>query len=167
MRHRPLQSHLPCPPRCHRANLPLPAEPRRTALAKPFVRWARGTWTRRAWDRLERLPGLPQFRRLRRPETEDPRCEVQRCECIREVRCSCSGSASHFLRRQVRRGGRRRGLRPGPRPEADLRRDLGTPTPEATARWAALATPASGLFLERVHYPVSQSACAPTRDPWP
>jgi tRNA pseudouridine38-40 synthase len=34
----------------------------------------------------------------------------------------------------------------------DLQRDLEQPTAEAQLRWAALAAPASGLFLEHVQY---------------
>jgi len=128
---------------------------RRTALAKPFVWWAKGHLDEKSlgtcWNAFQGFHSFAAFADL---ETEDPRCEVQRCECIREGSLLLLRvTASHFLRRQVRRMvGAAVACAQGRAREADLRRDLETPTPEGTARWAALAAPASGLFLEQVHY---------------
>lgn len=129
---------------------------RRTALAKPFVWWAKGPLDEArlaaCWKAFEGFHSVAAFADL---EDEDPRCELQRCECVREGSLLLlRATASHFLRRQVRRMvGAAVACAQGRAREADLRRDLQAPTAEATARWAALAAPASGLFLEQVHYP--------------
>lgn len=129
---------------------------RRTALAKPFVWWAKGRLDEArlaaCWNTFQ---GFHRFAAFADLEDEDPRCEVQRCECLKEGSLLLLRvTSSHFLRRQVRRMvGAAVACAQGRAREADLRRDLEAPTPEANARWAALAAPASGLFLEHVSYP--------------
>lgn len=129
---------------------------RRTALAKPFVWWAKGRLDEArlaaCWSAFQGFHSFAAFADL---EDEDPRCEVHRCENAQDGSLLLLRvTASHFLRRQVRRMvGAAVACAQGRAREADLRRDLEAPTPEATARWAALAAPASGLFLEQVHYP--------------
>lgn len=129
---------------------------RRTALAKPFVWWAKGRMDearlKACWEAFQGFHSLAAFADL---EGEDPRCEVQRCETAQDGSLLLLRvTASHFLRRQVRRMvGAAVACAQGRTREADLRRDLQSPTPEATARWAALAAPAAGLFLEHVQYP--------------
>lgn len=129
---------------------------RRTALAKPYVWWVKGRLDEArlesCWEAFQGFRSLAAFADL---EDEDPRCEIQRCACAREgALVLLRVTASHFLRRQVRRMvGAAVACAQGRAREADLRRDLEAPTPEANARWGALAAPASGLFLEHVQYP--------------
>lgn len=129
---------------------------RRTALAKPYVWWVKGRLDEArlaaCWNTFQ---GFHRFAAFADLEDEDPRCEVQRCECLKDGSLLLLRvTASHFLRRQVRRMvGAAVACAQGRAREADLRRDLEAPTPEANARWAALAAPASGLFLEHVQYP--------------
>lgn len=127
---------------------------RRTALAKPFVWWVKGRLDEallvQAWKAFEGFQNVAAF-----AEAEaNPHCEIQRCELSTEgALILLRVTASHFLHRQVRRMvGAAVACAQDRASLADLKSDLQRPSPEARARWAALAAPASGLFLEHVSY---------------
>jgi len=127
---------------------------RRTAFAKPYVWWVREDLHVKAMrDAAAAFVGLQDFRGFSAndPEETSSTVQVDRVEIIEEppllvVRVV----GSHFLWRMVRRmvgvlvAVGRRELKP-----ADVPRML----VEASSESAALAAPASGLFLERVYYP--------------
>jgi tRNA pseudouridine38-40 synthase len=127
---------------------------RRTAFAKPYVWWVREDLNVKAMrDAAAAFVGLQDFRGFSAndPEETSSTVQVDRVEIIEEpplllVRVV----GSHFLWRMVRRmvgvlvAVGRRELKP-----ADVPRML----VEASSESAALAAPASGLFLERVYYP--------------
>jgi len=127
---------------------------RRTAFAKPYVWWVREDLHVKAMrDAAAAFVGLQDFRGFSAndPEETSSKVQVDRVEIIEEpplllVRVV----GSHFLWRMVRRmvgvlvAVGRRELKP-----ADVPRML----VEASSESAALAAPASGLFLERVSYP--------------
>jgi tRNA pseudouridine38-40 synthase len=138
---------------------------RRSAFAKPFVWWVRGDLDVKAMrDAAAAFVGLKDFRGFSADDREEASSTVQvdRVELLEEpplllVRVV----GSHFLWRMVRRmvgvlvAVGRGELRP-----ADVPRML----EEATGESAALAAPASGLFLERVYYPGDDregDACRP------
>jgi len=127
---------------------------RRTAFGKPYVWWVREDLHVSAMrDAAAAFVGLQDFRGFSAndPEEASSKVQVDRVEIIEEpplllVRVV----GSHFLWRMVRRmvgvlvAVGRRELKP-----ADVPRML----VEASSESAALAAPASGLFLERVYYP--------------
>jgi tRNA pseudouridine38-40 synthase len=138
---------------------------RRSAFAKPFVWWVREDLDVKAMrDAAAAFVGLKDFRGFSADDREEASSTVQvdRVELLEEpplllVRVV----GSHFLWRMVRRmvgvlvAVGRGELRP-----ADVPRML----EEATGESAALAAPASGLFLERVYYPGDDregDACRP------
>ncbi|MFO7693592.1 MAG: tRNA pseudouridine(38-40) synthase TruA [Vicinamibacterales bacterium] len=127
---------------------------RRTAFAKPYVWWIReDLHVKTMREAAAAFVGLRDFRGFSAndPEETSSKVQVDRVEIIEEpplllVRVV----GSHFLWRMVRRmvgvlvAVGRRELKP-----ADVPRML----VEASSESAALAAPASGLFLERVCYP--------------
>ncbi|MBI4914158.1 MAG: tRNA pseudouridine(38-40) synthase TruA [Acidobacteria bacterium] len=129
---------------------------RRTGLAKPFVWWVKGkinkVHLKLAWKNFHGFHNIKSFSDLL--ESDDPRCDINTCD-LEE-----SGSilllrvtASHFKYRQVRRMvGAAVACAQGKSDPGAIQRDLLEPTPEACLRWAALAAPAAGLFLEGVRY---------------
>ena len=130
---------------------------RRTAFAKPFVWWVKGSLDlgrlERAWNAFRGNLVVSSFADLE--PGEDPRvravaAQLAHCGSLVLLRMT----AGHFLRRQVRRMvGAAVACAQGKAPLDDLVRDLAHPIPEANLRWGAAAAPASGLFLERVRYP--------------
>jgi tRNA pseudouridine38-40 synthase len=138
---------------------------RRTAFAKPYVWWVREDLHLTAMrEAAAAFVGLKDFAGFAREDRDDTssKVEVDAVEIIEEpplllVRIV----GSHFLWRMVRRmvgvlvAVGRREMRP-----ADVARMLA----EASDESAALAAPASGLFLERVYYPGDDregDACRP------
>lgn len=129
---------------------------RRSGLAKPYIWWIKAPLDlealRQAWACFEGFRDLSAFADL---EGEDPRVEVQACEFIEEGGLLVLRvTASHFLRKQVRRMvGAAVACGLGRfRPEEVLR-DLERPRPDSALRWSDQAAAASGLFLESVRYP--------------
>lgn len=127
---------------------------RRTAFAKPFVWWVREDLNVHAMrEAAGHFVGLKDFRGFSADEHEDASSKVQvdRVDVLEEPRLLVIRVVgSHFLWRMVRRmvgvlvAVGRRELKP-----ADVLRMLD----EGSGESAALAAPASGLFLERVYYP--------------
>jgi tRNA pseudouridine38-40 synthase len=130
---------------------------RRSAFAKPYVWWVKAPMDLRkleqAWAAFQGAYDLSAFADLE--PGEDPRCQIQSSELAR------AGSlvllrvtATHFLRRQVRRmvGAAVHCALGRERPER-VALDLANPTAEANLYWGANAAPSAGLFLERVRYP--------------
>jgi len=127
---------------------------RRTAFAKPYVWWVREDLHVKAMrDAAAAFVGLQDFRGFSAsdPEETSSKVQVDRVEIIEEpALLLVRVVGSHFLWRMVRRmvgvlvAVGRRELKP-----ADVPRML----VEASCESAALAAPASGLFLERVYYP--------------
>ncbi len=127
---------------------------RRTAFAKPYVWWVREDLHVKAMrDAAAAFVGLQDFRGFSAndPEETSSKVQVDRVEIIEEPPLLLIRVVgSHFLWRMVRRmvgvlvAVGRRELKP-----ADVPRML----VEASSESAALAAPASGLFLERVYYP--------------
>jgi len=127
---------------------------RRTAFAKPYVWWVREDLNVKAMrEAAAAFIGLKDFRGFAAGDLDgaSSTVEVDRVEILEEpplllIRVL----GSHFLWRMVRRmvgvlvAVGRRELRP-----SDVPRMLD----EASGESAALAAPASGLFLERVYYP--------------
>jgi tRNA pseudouridine38-40 synthase len=127
---------------------------RRTAFAKPYVWWVREDLHVKAMrEAAAAFVGLQDFRGFSAndPEETSSKVQVDRVEIIEEPPLLLIRVVgSHFLWRMVRRmvgvlvAVGRRELKP-----ADVPRML----VEASSESAALAAPASGLFLERVYYP--------------
>lgn len=127
---------------------------RRTAFAKPYVWWVREDVNVKAMrEAAAAFVGLKDFAGFAREDGDAASTSVQidAVEIIEEpplLHIRIVGS--HFLWRMVRRmvgvlvAVGRREMRP-----ADVARMLA----EASGESAALAAPASGLFLERVYYP--------------
>jgi len=127
---------------------------RRTAFAKPYVWWVREDLNVKAMrEAASAFVGLKDFRGFSAddPEEASSKVQVDRVEILEEpplllVRVV----GSHFLWRMVRRmvgvlvAVGRRELTP-----SDVPRMLA----EGSGESAAMAAPASGLFLERVYYP--------------
>jgi tRNA pseudouridine38-40 synthase len=145
---------------------------RRSALAKPFLWWVKRSLDpgvlEEAWRSFQGFHDLSAFADLE--PGDEPRCEIRSCELAREGSLLLLRvTASHFLRRQVRRMvGAAVACALGEERLASLRRDLGAPTPAATLRWSARASPASGLFLTHVQYagepgPAPLAAVTPVR----
>jgi tRNA pseudouridine38-40 synthase len=87
-------------------------------------------------------------------EGEDPRCEIQSCEMVEEGSLILlRTTASHFLRKQVRRmvGAAVSCALHKARVDAILH-DLDKPSAEANLCWSKSAAASSGLFLEHVRY---------------
>ena len=127
---------------------------RRTAFAKPYVWWVREDLNVKAMrEAAAAFVGLKDFAGFAREDREDTSSTVQvdAVEILEEPPLLLIRTiGSHFLWRMVRRmvgvlvAVGRREMRP-----ADVARMLA----EASGESAALAAPASGLFLERVYYP--------------
>ena len=127
---------------------------RRTAFAKPYVWWVREDLNVKAMrEAAAAFVGLKDFAGFAREDREDTSSKVQvdTVEILEEPALLLIRIVgSHFLWRMVRRmvgvlvAVGRREMRP-----ADVARML----TEASDESAALAAPASGLFLERVYYP--------------
>jgi len=130
---------------------------RRSAFAKPYIWWVKAPMDlarlEQAWALFQGAYDLSAFADLE--PGEDPRCQIQSSEFLR------TGSlvllrvtATHFLRRQVRRMvGAAVLCALGKEQPERITRDLAGPTPEANLFWGAGAATAAGLFLERVRYP--------------
>ncbi|MDR3670602.1 MAG: hypothetical protein P4L36_07150, partial [Holophaga sp.] len=130
---------------------------RRSAFAKPYIWWVKPPMDLRrlsaAWAAFQGAYDLSAFADLE--PGEDPRCQIQSSELLQ------SGSlvllrvtATHFLRRQVRRMvGAAVLCALGKEHPERVARDLAEPTDEANLFWGAAAAPSAGLFLERVRYP--------------
>jgi tRNA pseudouridine38-40 synthase len=127
---------------------------RRMAFAKPYVWWVREDLNVKAMrEAAAAFVGLKDYRGFSADDREDASSTVQidRVEILEEPPLLLIRVVgSHFLWRMVRRmvgvlvAVGRRELRP-----PDVARLLH----EASGESAALAAPASGLFLERVYYP--------------
>jgi len=138
---------------------------RRTAFAKPYVWWVREDLNLKAMrDGAAAFVGLKDFRGFSADDREEAPSKVQvdRVEILEEPPLLLIRVVgSHFLWRMVRRmvgvlvAVGRRELKPV---------DVGRMLEEASGESAALAAPASGLFLERVYYPGDDpegDACRP------
>lgn len=130
---------------------------RRSAFAKPWI-W----WFKRPLDLAVLETALASFRGLRDVSAfadldpdDDPRSEIQECRVeVKGGLVLLRITASHFLRRQVRRMvGAAVDCASGEATPADLSRDLARPTKAANLRWSERAAPSAGLFLARVLYP--------------
>lgn len=133
---------------------------RRSALAKPYLWWIKGTLDPRilaeAWSAFQHGRDFTAFADL--DPGEDPRVGIRACEIEQDgALILLRVTADHFLRRQVRRmvgaavlcaQGRERVER--------IARDLEHPTEAANLFWGAKAAPSAGLFLESVRYPGDQ-----------
>ncbi len=129
---------------------------RRSAFAKPYAWWVKRPLDLRdltaAWKSFEGNQDMSSFSDLELGEK--PQCQIRRCEMVE------SGSlillrvtASHFLRRQVRRMvGASVACALGDEDPKSIAADLKTPSEEANLHWGKLAAPSAGLFLERVRY---------------
>ena len=127
---------------------------RRTAFAKPYVWWVREDLNVKAMrEAAAAFVGLKDFQAFSADDREESssRVQVDRVEILEALPLLLIRVVgSHFLWRMVRRmvgvlvAVGRRELRP-----SDVPRMLD----EASGESAALAAPASGLFLERVYYP--------------
>ena len=127
---------------------------RRTAFAKPYVWWVREDLHVKAMrEAAAAFVGLKDFRGFSADDREEASSKVQvdRVDILEEPPLLLIRVVgSHFLWRMVRRmvgvlvAVGRRELKP-----PDVPRMLA----EASDESAALAAPASGLFLERVYYP--------------
>jgi tRNA pseudouridine38-40 synthase len=130
---------------------------RRTAFAKPYVWWVKAPMDlghlEEAWSAFQGNRDMSSFADLEKGE--DPHCQIHALEFVLDgALVLLRVTAGHFLHRQVRRMvgaavlcalGREKVRR--------ITQDLDHPTPEANLFWGASAAPASGLFLEQVHYP--------------
>ncbi|HNX95310.1 MAG TPA: tRNA pseudouridine synthase A [Holophaga sp.] len=130
---------------------------RRSALAKPYLWWIKGTLDPRilaeAWSAFQSGRDFTAFADLE--PGEDSRVGIRACELEQDGSLILLRvTADHFLRRQVRRmvgaavlcaQGRERVER--------IARDLEHPTEAANLFWGAKAAPSAGLFLESVRYP--------------
>lgn len=140
---------------------------RRSALAKPYLWWIKGTLDPRilaeAWSAFQSGRDFTAFADL--DPGEDPRVGIRACELEQDGSLILLRvTADHFLRRQVRRmvgaavqcaQGRERVER--------IARDLEHSTEAANLFWGAKAAPSAGLFLESVHYPDNQTREAEIR----
>lgn len=141
---------------------------RRSAFAKPWI-W----WYKRPLDVARLEAALAAFQGFRDVSAfadldadDDPRCEVQQCALERQGSLLVLRfTASHFLRRQVRRMvGAAVACGAGECSPADLSRDLARPTAAANLHWSERAAPSAGLFLAQVRY-AGDSDTTPPR-PW-
>ena len=130
---------------------------RRSAFAKPYIWWVKAPMDldrlARAWAAFQGAYDLSAFADLE--PGEDPRCQIQSSELARQGDLVLLRvTATHFLRRQVRRmvGASVLCALGKERPER-IQQDLTQPTAEANLFWGAAAAPSAGLFLERVRYP--------------
>lgn len=129
---------------------------RRTGLAKPFVWWVRDDLDPaklfEAWSVFQGFGNFAAFADL--STGDDPRVDVTRTESVEVDRMILLRvTASHFLRRQVRRMvGAAVAVADGSFPIDRLREDLARPTPGAALRWSKRTSPPSGLVLEAVRY---------------
>lgn len=129
---------------------------RRSAFAKPYAWWVKKTLDlhelKNAWSAFQGNHDMSSFADLE--PGENPKCQIRQCEW------SESGSlillrvtASHFLRRQVRRMvGASVACALGDEDAKAIVMDLNSPSEEANLHWGKLAAPSAGLFLERVRY---------------
>ena len=130
---------------------------RRSAFAKPYIWWVKAPMDlarlERAWAAFQGAYDLSAFADLE--PGEDPRCQIQSSELARQGDLVLLRvTATHFLRRQVRRMvGAAVLCALGKEAPERIARDLAGPTGEANLFWGAAAAPAAGLFLERVRYP--------------
>ena len=129
---------------------------RRSAFAKPYAWWVKKNLDLRelknAWSAFEGNHDLSSFSDLE--PGEKPHCQIRTCDMVE------SGSlillrvtASHFLRRQVRRMvGAAVACALGDEAANSIVADLNSPSAAANLHWGKLAAPSAGLFLERVRY---------------
>ena len=130
---------------------------RRTAFAKSFVWWVKAPLdtdrVREAWGVFQGFHDFSAFAEA--VPGEDTHVPILGLETeLDGSLLLLRVTAGHFLHRQVRRmvgAAVLCGL--GKERVERLVRDLAEPTPEANLFWGAAAAPASGLFLEQVHYP--------------
>lgn len=130
---------------------------RRSAFAKPFIWWVKAPLDQRrlaqAWAAFQGAYDLSSFADL--DAGEDPRCQIQASELAQHGELVLLRvTATHFLRRQVRRmvGAAVLCAMGKEKPERIVQ-DLAHPSVEANLFWGAAAAPSAGLFLERVRYP--------------
>ncbi|HJU83698.1 MAG TPA: tRNA pseudouridine synthase A [Holophagaceae bacterium] len=157
-----VRSVAPCPPAFHARHDAIERSylyqlsRRRSAFAKPFIWWVKRDLDLRAleaaWAAFEGQHDLGAFADLE--PGESPRCRILRCELAEQGSLVLLRvTASHFLRRQVRRMvGAAVSCALGEAHPGDIARDLSRPGKEANLAWSAKAAPAAGLFLERVRY---------------
>ncbi len=157
-----IRTVAPCPPSFHARHDALSRSylyqvcRRRSGLAKPFIWWVKAPLDpaklRAAWEAFEGFHDVRAFADLE--AGDDPRCEIQRCECVEHGSLVLLRvTASHFKRSQVRRMvGAAVAAGVGKMRVEDVRRDLESPRPDSALRWSERAAASSGLFLERVRY---------------
>jgi tRNA pseudouridine38-40 synthase len=128
---------------------------RRTGLAKPYVWWVKQPMDipklHDAWMAFQGFHDVSAFADL---EGENPKCEIQSCEFVQDgALILLRVTASHFLRKQVRRMvGAAVSAAIGKMRVDDVLRDLKEPRPGSELRWSERAAASSGLFLEHVRY---------------
>ncbi|MCE1229264.1 MAG: tRNA pseudouridine synthase A [Firmicutes bacterium] len=137
---------------------------RRTAFAKPYAWWVKGSLDlsllEEAWRLFEGHHTIDAFADLE--PGEDGRVHLHRCSMVADddmVRLRVTGS--FFLRRQVRRMvGAAVRCAQGKESLETLKLDLARPTTDANLYWSDKAAPAAGLFLESVQYGGEQGKAA-------
>lgn len=136
---------------------PSPLARRHAWTADPGLDPARA---RDAWARFEGFFDVAAF--ATPLEGEDTRCEVRSCEsAVDGGALLLRVTASHFLRRQVRRMvGAAVACGLGRADPDAIVRDLAHPTAEANSEWTRHTAPPDGLFLEHVRYP-GEPTCGP------
>jgi tRNA pseudouridine38-40 synthase len=151
----------PCPARFHARHDALDRTYRYQVCRRPTALARRLAWVvpqpldlarlAAGWSAFQGFHDVSAFAVV---DNEDPRCDVIRCEVAEAgPMVLLRVTASHFLRRQVRRmvgAAVRCGL--GAEDPADIARDLAAPTREATQARGPHAAPPEGLFLEGVRY---------------
>jgi tRNA pseudouridine38-40 synthase len=158
-----LRSIVPCPMGFHARHEALSRtylyqlSQRRTAFAKPYVWWVKAPLDleilREAWSAFQGNRDLSSFADLE--QGEDPHCQIHTLDFVLDgALVLLRVTAGHFLHRQVRRMvGASVHCALGKEKVRRILQDLERPTKEANLYWSAAAAPASGLFLEQVHYP--------------
>jgi tRNA pseudouridine38-40 synthase len=157
-----LRAVAPCPPTFHARHEAISRtylyqiSQRRTAFAKPYVWWVKAPLDlerlREAWEAFQGNHDMSSFADL--VKGEDPRCLIHAVEFVQDgALLLLRVTAGHFLHKQVRRMvGAAVACGLGKAKVGQVAQDLERPTPETNLFWGALAAPASGLFLEHVHY---------------
>lgn len=128
---------------------------RRSGLAKPYIWWVKQPMdVPKLHDAWMAFQGFHDVRAFADLDGEDPRCEIQSCEFAEDGSLILLRvTASHFLRKQVRRMvGAAVSAAIGKMRVDDVLRDLKEPRPGSELRWSERAAASSGLFLEYVRY---------------
>ena len=157
-----VRSVAPCPPAFHARHDAVDrsylyqVSRRRSAFAKPYLWWVKRDMDLEAlgaaWAAFEGQRDMAAFADL--DLGEPSRCRILRCELAEQGSLILLRvTASHFLRRQVRRMvGAAVACALGEARVEEIRRDVERPTKAANLAWSAKAAPAAGLFLELVRY---------------